>query len=225
MTRGFEIQATEVTQDQFFAMRGYKPWKFTSCGGACPVEWVNWHEAAEYCNALSTNMGYSHCYTCSGSGAGVICYSKPNVYDCPGYRLPNEAEWEYAYRAGTTAAYYSGANDGGLCTSCAAKDANADNIGWYCYNAKQTNPVGMRSPNKWGLQDMAGNVWEWCHDGYNKYAPGPVTDPVGASGSMRVSRGGSWKNGANCSRAASRTYGGPLDRFSYLGFRPVRSIQ
>ena len=109
----------------------------------------------------------------------AVAYSGKNVYVCPGYRLPTAAEWEYAYRAGTTTAYYSGTNASSKCTSCGAVDKNADKIGWYCANANNTtNPVQGKLVNAWGLYDMAGNVWEWCHGWYTGSGPGPpVVDP------------------------------------------------
>jgi len=115
LTHDFEIQTTEVTQAQFKALMSYNPSVFKSCGDNCPVEKVKWYEAAAYCNALSAKIGYAQCYTCTNSGTMVTCtwavgYENEKTYKCPGYRLPTEAEWEYAYRAGTQTAYYNGAN-------------------------------------------------------------------------------------------------------------------
>ena len=228
LTHGFEIQMTEVTQGQFQSVLGYNPASFSSCGSTCPVETVSWHEAAAYCNALSTQKGLAQCYTCSGSGASVTCseasaYSGQTAYSCPGYRLPTEAEWEHAYRAGTTTAFYSGP-----ITSCSA-DANAGKIGWYSSNSgSTTHPGGQKQKNAWGLYDMAGNVWEWCHDWFqSSLGSSAVTDPWGsASGSYRVLRGGSWNLLANLMRAAARfNFLLPTDRNGDIGFRCCRATE
>ena len=248
LTRTFEMQSTEVTQDQFYAVMKYKPWYFTSCGGTCPVEKVSWHEAAAYCNALSGKKTLTPCYTDKGSGTsctgdsgcgtGEVCSGgkcakydiasqytgSKTIHDCNGFRLPTEAEWEYAYRAGATTAYHSGANDLSLCTSCSTKDPNADSIGWYCYNSgKKPHPVGKKTANKWGLYDMAGNVFEWCHDEYkSNLGATPLTDPV-FSGSSRVLRGGSWSHHPLGMRAAYRLCNTPTYRTYDLGFRCSRT--
>jgi formylglycine-generating enzyme required for sulfatase activity len=224
LTRDLEIQSTEVTQGEFQSLMGYNPSYFSSCGGHCPVEQVNWYEAVGYCNALSASKGYAKCYTCTGSGASVTCqeasaYSGQKVYDCPGYRLPTDAEWEYAYRAGTTTAFYNGP-----ITCCTGTDANADKIGW-C-DANSTHPVGQKLKNAWHLYDMAGNVWEWCHDWYqSRLGSSAVTDPFGSSsGSARVLRGGSWSSSAHDLRAANRRDYNPTRRPNHTGFRCARTI-
>jgi formylglycine-generating enzyme required for sulfatase activity len=232
LTHGFELQSTEVTQAQFQSLMGYNPSQFPTSGEDCPVENVSWHEAAAYCNARSHEAGRTKCYTCSGSGATVTCqeaaaYSGQNVHNCPGYRFPTEAEWEYAYRAGTTTAYYSGANDGTTCYTCSTVDANADKIGWYCGNlSTKTQPIKRKQPNGWGLFDMAGNVWEWCHDWYQTdLGSGPAIDPWGAaSGFSRVLRGASWFTYAASMRAADRNSSTPLFRSQTIGFRCCRTI-
>jgi formylglycine-generating enzyme required for sulfatase activity len=134
------------------------------------------------------------------------------------YRLPTEAEWEYACRAGSTTAYSFGDDPRLL-----------DEYGWSRANSgDQTHPVGQRKPNAWGLYDMHGNVWEWVQDWFERYSPRPrpVTDPRGpSSGSARVIRGGSWDSGARSCRSAYRFDGAPSYRNDYLGFRLLGTAQ
>ena len=248
LTHAFEIQSTEVTQGQFTSLMGYSPSYFSSCGGTCPVENVSWHEAAAYANALSVKAGKAVCYACTGSGASVTCseataYSGQNIYSCPGYRLPTEAEWEYAYRSGTSTAYYNGDNNPSVCSTCSSKDAKLDAIGWYCANSdvtyagcvsdlgrcKGTHPAGQKTPNAWGLYDMSGNVWEWCHDWYDPlaYTKTAAKDPVMATmapGSGKVARGGAWKYYAAHALGSFRSNYAPAGRESFIGFRPCRTV-
>jgi len=237
LTHDIEVQATEVTQGQFAVLMGYNPSHFgpsgsgADCGSDCPVETVNWYEAAAYCNALSQQAGKTPCYDCIGTGKNVTCtaaYGGQQIYACPGYRLPTEAEWEYAYRAKTTTAFYSGANDSSTCTTCTQKEANADVIAWNCANSGETpHPVGLKQPNAWGLHDLAGNVWEWCHDWHTGSSLGtsPVTDPWGAAtGTHHLVRGGSWKYPPSLMRAALRNKDEPHYRDYNLGFRCARTL-
>ena len=198
ITRAYCMKATEVTQGEWQAVMGSNQSKFTNCGANCPVEQVSWEDAVGYANALSRREGLPECYAGSTfTGLG-----------CRGYRLPTEAEWEYAARAGTTGSRYG----------------NLDSVAWYDENSgSATHPVGQKQPNAWGLYDMLGNVWEWTGDWYAAYA-GSASDPLGAgAGSIRVIRGGSWVGDARYARAANRGRGTPGNRSSILGFRLSRT--
>jgi formylglycine-generating enzyme required for sulfatase activity len=256
LTRPFEIMATEVTQEAFEKLMGYNPSHFTTCGATCPVEQVSWHEAAAYCNALSIQEGLIACYVSQGSGNSCsstehcdqdeVClqgacssydvapaFSAAKIYACSGFRLPTEAEWEFAYRAETLTAFYSG-----HISTCMGKDLLANAIGWYTINAAgTTHPVGQLAPNAWGLFDMAGNVYEWCHDWLESdLGFDDATDPWGSveSRTHRVLRGGSWDSSPMFLRAAHRFGAPPSLRISspptpipwinQIGFRCARTL-
>ena len=226
LTHGFEISPKETSQAEFQSVMSYNPASFNLCGSSCPVESVSWHEAATYCNKLSTSKGLALCYSCSGSGSSVACTEAPSyggaaIYTCPGYRLPTDAEWEHAYRAGKTTALYNG-----TITGCVTADSNADVIAWYTGNAGSTpHPGGQKLANLWGLYDMAGNVYEWCHDWYQAdLGTAQVSNPWGtATGAARVIRGGSYKNSPASVRAASRNSFNPASPHATIGFRCVRT--
>jgi formylglycine-generating enzyme required for sulfatase activity len=223
LSRAFALKVTEVTQAEWRAMMGnvVEP-SFVNCGDACPMESVSWEDAVAYCNALSQREGLPPCY----GGAPDFAFAG---LDCAGYRLPTEAEWEYAARAGTQTAFYTGPIEH---TECDPVDPNADRAGWHCGNAGGTpHPVASpgKAPNAWGLYDMHGNVWEWVNDWYDVDYGGArgaaATDPLGpASGELRVNRGGGWINDAHFVRSAYRGSRAPADRLNNLGFRPSRSL-
>jgi sulfatase modifying factor 1 len=207
LSRGFQIQTTEVTQGQYQAVMGTNPSHFSSCGSDCPVEKVSWFDAIEFANALSKKEGLRPAY--SGTGDSIRWDKSAN-----GYRLPTEAEWEYAARAGK-ATLYSGSNE-------------FYDVAWTWSNSgSKTHKVGTKKANAWGLHDMSGNVWEWCWDRYGKsyYGSTSGADPVGAtSGDVRVLRGGSWDNGPTNARVAFRSRSIPADRDdSYGGLRLLRT--
>ena len=211
LTQAFFFSEKEVTQAQWVEVVGSNPSYFPGCD-ECPVEQVSWYDAVEYCNALSALEDLDLAYEVNGTNVNWDESSN-------GYRLPTEAEWEYACRASTTTAFYSG---GITETGCA--DPNLDEIGWYCGNASgATHEVGQKLSNAWGLYDMSGNAWEWCWDWYGEYS-GDVTDPVGPdSGAWRVPRGGSWLISARYCRSADRSRGDPGSRNYTIGLRPART--
>ena len=228
----FEMMDTEVTRQQFKSLMAYDPSIITSCGSNCPVHMVSWHEAAAYCDALSAKMKLTHCYSCSGTGTNAQCetaaaYAGSKLYSCPGYRLPTEAEWEYAYRAKTTTGYYNGPHDKAFCSRCLRVEPTADKIGWYCANSgSKPHPVAQKQPNAWGLYDMAGNTWEWVHDHYaDNLGKAATTDPVTTSpAGFRVLRGGAWFYLPWMMRASFRGRDSPSFRSLLFGFRCVRSL-
>jgi formylglycine-generating enzyme required for sulfatase activity len=187
-----------------------------------PVTYVTWYGAVAYCDWLSLQQGLPRAYYHLASNPGWQCNSG-NPYAAVGYRLPTEAEWEYACRAGSTTAF---ANGPITQLGCSPIDPNLDMMGWYCGSPSGGGrAVAQKTPNAWGLYDMHGNVWEWCNDSYGSYG-GNVTDPVGSgTDSYHVLRGGSgWTNAQSC-RSAQRRFGGldVIDSYFEVGFRPVRS--
>jgi formylglycine-generating enzyme required for sulfatase activity len=188
LTRPFYMGVHELTNAQWKRVMGSVPsnWK----DGDQPVENVSWEDAVEFCGKLSALP--------EERTAGRV------------YRLPTEAEWEYACRAGTTTQYSFGDDE-----------ARLGDYGWFNRNSgSKTHAVGQKMPNAWGLYDMHGNVWEWCSDWYGSYSDGAVTNPQGlSSGSNRVNRGGSWDNSAGLCWSAYRVRLNPSLRNYNLGFR------
>jgi len=218
----------EVTQKEYQEIMGYNPSTFK--GDNLPVERVTWFDTIEYCNKRSLKEGFTPVYTITSrtpaSGYPITAATVTANWNANGYRLPTEAEWEYACRAGTTTPFSTGYN-------ITTDQANYN--GYYPYNnnakgtsLEKTTPVGNFAANAWGLHDMHGNVWEWCWDWYGAYASGTQTDPKGAaSGSNRSLRGGSWDYLAWGLRSANRhtlySAANPgSNRTNAAGFRVVR---
>jgi formylglycine-generating enzyme required for sulfatase activity len=189
ISKPFYLGIYEVTQGQWEAVMGNNPSQFKGDTNR-PVETVSWEEVLKFIDKLNAGEGGTQ------------------------YRLPTEAEWEYAARAGSTTAYSFGDDSGQL-----------GKYAWFGDNAgNTTHPVGTLLPNAWGLYDMHGNVWEWVQDWYGRYAAEPVTDPQGpASGLDRVLRGGGWTLDARYCRSADRAHYAPGRRFGSLGFRLLRT--
>jgi formylglycine-generating enzyme required for sulfatase activity len=192
ITKPFYLGKYEMTQEEWERVMGGNPSEFK--GPKNPVEQVSWGECqlcAEKLTEIEKEAG-----------------SSPKGE----YRLPSEAQWEYACRAGTTSGWFFGENEQGL-----------DDYGWYIKNSEgKTHPIGQKKPNAWGLYDVCGNVWEWCADWYddNYYKVSPRNDPPGpTSGSARVGRGGGWSRDAGFCRSAYRSYIEPGPRRGNLGFR------
>jgi formylglycine-generating enzyme len=234
LTRAIQMMRGELPRWVYLQAMGKDPSTIASCAAGCPVESVSWHMAAAVCNALSSGASLKPCYSCMLKGNEIDCtvvsaFAGEKIYSCPGFRLPTEAEWEHAYRAGSTTAFFGGANDGSLCLDTRTVDPGADASGWYRLNSGGGPHVaGGRPPNAWGLSDMAGNVAEWCHDYFqNDLGSAAVTDPVGqvTGAPTRVLRGGSWDSLALELRAAARETRSDTDRSNRLGVRCVRTLE
>ncbi|MBN1592406.1 MAG: formylglycine-generating enzyme family protein [Candidatus Coatesbacteria bacterium] len=217
----FSISRTEVTEKQWEDVMGWNPCYY-SLGDDHPVEFVTWFDCIDFCNKLSESEGLGKCYRITDilyNGDHIVAASVTCDFAENGYRLPTEAEWEYACRAGTTTRYYTGDSE---------EDLSRE--GWYDGNSIfRKHEVVHKEANAWGLYDMHGNVYEWCWDwhslDYYGSRPDPDSDPKGPdSGSYRVCRGGAWDFSARYCRSADRYSFSPNYSNSDLGLRLVRSI-
>lgn len=214
---GFHLAPYEVTQREYREIMKASPSNFS--GDALPVENVAWYEAVLYCNERSKKEGLTPAYVLSGSEERpVVAWNR----SANGYRLPTEAEWEYACRAGSLSPFNTGGN---------ISAGQTNYYGRYPYNnapsqvyREKTVPVGSFAPNAWGLYDMHGNVWEWCWDVYGEYAAGEQKGPAGAeAGALRVNRGGGWNDFGRHLRSAYRAAHNPENRTFNIGFRVARN--
>ena len=191
ISKGYWLGKYEVTQSEYQTITGDNPSNFK--GGNKPVDSVNWNDAVSFCKKLTERE----------RAAGRL----PAGYE---YRLPTEAEWEFAARGGTASRgyEYSGSD-------------NLDSAAWYQTNTGgETHAVGIKSANELGIYDMSGNVCEWCGDLYKNYSDSSLADPMGATeGTDRVYRGGSWYNGSRGCRVANRNSNSPNNISNYVGFR------
>ena len=215
----FYIDIVPVTQQDYAALMGINPAVYQG-DGTLPIENVTWYDALLYCNARSKRDGLEPVYRFTGlkGNAGDGCAGLENLaidYSKKGYRLPTEAEWEYACRAGTTSKHHWG------------EQMDGDYAWWEMNSGERTQPVGVKKPNAWGLHDMCGNIQEWCNDWYAKgyFAISPLQNPKGPdSGELRVLRGGSWypyQDGGAHLRSANRSCNHPDYRRDAYGFRCV----
>ncbi|MBN1591963.1 MAG: formylglycine-generating enzyme family protein, partial [Candidatus Coatesbacteria bacterium] len=215
----FQMSETEITQKQFEEVMGWNESYFR--GEDRPVEQVTWYDCVSFCNGMSEADRLTSCYTITNIDydGNHIAYAEVTCdFEANGYRLPTEAEWEYACRAGTATRFYTGDSDSSLWRAA-----------WYEDNAgSRTHDVGEKDANAWGLYDMHGNVWECCWDWFSATyygdRPNPDSDPTGPSdGPGRIMRGDCFSGNAHGCRSANRYYYRPYYVDNGVGFRVVRA--
>ncbi len=226
LTHDFWMGRTEITKDEWESdTADNSGWSYStySCGaGDCPADQISWFDFAIYANALSAAEGFTPCYTASGGDLAAAYVADP--YSCPGYRMPTEAEWEYAAGAGVDADEYAGSN-------------TADDVAWTDSNSGSVeHPTAGLAANAWGLYDMSGNLFEWTDDWYDAdYAgygsgagesdpPGPTAAQAVPDGSARVFRGGFWGDAPSYAAVAYRTGNSPSNRGSSVTARLARTV-
>jgi len=218
-TYNFYIGKYEVTFDEYDAFCSAtgksKPNDQGWGRGSRPVINVTWWDAIDYCNWLSEKEKLPKAYDSNGNLLDKDGRVTTDITKVLGYRLPTEAEWEFAARGGNKSRGYQYAGS-----------STVGDVAWYDSNSGgKTQEVGKKAPNELGIYDMSGNVWEWCSDWYGNYSSSAQTNPYNSTaGSNRVARGGSWGNNASFTRVAIRSRSSPTNTGNDLGFRIARTV-
>ena len=206
LTNSIQVMTTEVTQDLYTHVMNSNPSQFSNCGGTCPVENVSWYDAVDFANELNKQLNLEQCYEITGQSV-----QWPKGYNCQGWRLPTEAEWEYLARASEPTAF-AGSNDAQ--TVAVTQDMNLS----------MPYPVGNLYPNAYNLFDLSGNVYEWCWDKIDVYKKTSQRNPMGSNtGQANAIRGGSWSSSILAAKVTTRGKTPPESKGNMLGFRLVRT--